>query len=500
MSVSPKPEPHPASVAPIFPIAMAAAWILQAFLGSGDPLPHLWRPLIVTTLAAAAVTGIVWVAGRHRPLPMLVAGLFVLLVLKAWPLLGAVLAIVIWRGALSVMRRLSRRPPLAVPMVVHVFNLANVFGLILLVVLVGSFVFSGIVAFPRQTAAKGTAIATAPNMYFVLLDGYPRQDSLDALGIDNAPFISDLQDRGFFVAPRSHTNYHNTLLTLTSMFNGEYLTDVPDLANPAGDQAAVVRQLNDALNDASLFDDLRTRGYTIIDSPSVFGAASLFRADVVMSGDGINQFDQRILSRTFVGDLLSLGAPDLVDGWLRDAVLTPIRNVEAVAGQDSTSRHFMFAHVLSPHPPFLFDEAGRLPDVEACYAAGCSLWTSELKVLGISTSEYRHLLAAQMQYLNAQVLAMVDEIAAADPTAVVVVFGDHGIRFDAGVSTEYFRNFFSARTPGHSDLFPDDISPVNVLVTIENAYLGTTFPIRDYQAWESKGLLLNLSRWLPDPT
>jgi hypothetical protein len=499
MDVASKPESHPATVAPIFPVAMAAAWILQAFLGSGDPLPHVWRPLIITVVGATVITGIVWFAARRRPVPSLVAGLFVLLVLKAWPLLGAVLAIVIWRGALSLMRRVSRRPPLALPVAVHVFNLANAFGLILLVVLIGSFVFSGIVALPRQTAARGAALATAPNMYVVLLDGYPRQDSLAALGIDNTPFVADLQDRGFFVAPRSHTNYHNTLLTLTSMFNGQYLADVPDLAHPAGDQAAVVRQLNWALNDASLFDDLRSRGYTIIDSPSVFGAASLFRADVVMSGDGINQFDQRILSRTFVGDLLSVVAPDLVSSWLRNAVLTPIRNVEAVADSDSTSPHFMFAHVLSPHPPFLFNAAGQLPEVDACYAAGCSLWTSELKVLGISKAEYRQLLAAQMEYLNARVLAMVDHIADADPTAVVVVFGDHGIRFDAGVSTEYFRNFFSARTPGHSDLFPEDISLVNVLPMIESAYLGTEFPVLGYEAWESKGLLLNLTRWLPDP-
>jgi hypothetical protein len=88
-----------------------------------------------------------------------------------------------------------------------------------------------------------------------------------------------------------------------------------------------------------------------------------------------------------------------------------------------------------------------------------------------------------------------------DPGAIVILFGDHGIRLDAGVSVEYFRNFFAARTPGHPDLFPDDISPVNVLPLIENAYLGTTLPIHPYEAWESVNLLLlNLHRWLPDPT
>ena len=62
-------------------------------------------------------------------------------------------------------------------------------------------------------------------------------------------------------------------------------------------------------------------------------------------------------------------------------------------------------------------------------------------------------------------------------------------------------NFFAARTAGHANLFPTDVSLVNVLTTIENAYLGTAFPIRLYEAWEIKGdTLLKLERWLPDPT
>ena len=92
-----------------------------------------------------------------------------------------------------------------------------------------------------------------------------------------------------------------------------------------------------------------------------------------MSHGGINQFDQRILSRTFAADVLSILSPGLVDGWLRDAVLDPIRDVESQAADAAGDPHLMLAHVLSPHPPFLFDAAGGTPDVEACYGSGCSL-------------------------------------------------------------------------------------------------------------------------------
>jgi len=501
MSVAPKPEPRLRTVVPVFPIAMAVAWILQTFLGGGDPLVELWRPLLFTAVGAGLITGAAWIAGRGRPMTILVGGLFILLFLKAWPLLGAVLAVAIWRGALVIMRRRSGRPPLAVPAAVHIVSLANTFSLILLAVLVVSLALSGAVAFPPAAAARGTAGSSAPNIYFVLLDGYPRQDSLEALEIDNTEFVAALSQRGFSVAARSHTNYHNTLLTLTSMLSGQYLADLPELAAAPGDFPAEERLLHRTLNHARLLDDLRSHGYEIIASPSPYGPAALLSADVVMAHGSINHFDQRIVSRTFLGDLLSIVAPGLVDGWLQDATLSPIDDVESAATDQSGGPHFMLAHVLSPHPPFLFDADGDVPQVQACYVAGCSLWTTERKVLGISEPEYRHLLADQVEFINQRILDMADRIVADDPTGVVVLFGDHGIRFDAGVSAEYFRNFFAARTPGHEDLFPADVSPVNVLVAIENAYLGTTFPIRDYEAWEIKGdTLLNLERWLPDPT
>ena len=500
MSVAPKPEPRTSSVAPIFPVAMAVAWILEAFLASGDPLPYLWRPLLITTAAAVLITGAAWALGGGRPVPQLIIGLGLLVFLKAWPLVGAVMAVLLWRLVVDALRRRAGRRPFRVQAAVQVVGLANLFGLALLGVAGLSLIFGGVGTSSTQAATRGSASPSAPNIYLILLDGYPRQDSLEALGIDNAEFIKDLGARGFAVASRSRTNYHDTTLTLTSMLNGRYLADLPELADSPGDRAGEYRLMNRALNGARLLNDLREHGYTILDSPSAYGPAEIFSADVHLTPGAINHFDLRILSRNFLGDALSILTPGLVDGWLRDGVTAPMRNVQAVAASGSGSPFFVFAHVLSPHPPFLFDAQGADPGVKACYADGCSRWTTERKVLGITAAEYARLLAGQISYLNGRLLGMVDRITDEDPTAVVILFGDHGIRFDAGVSLEYFRNFFAARTPGHGSLFPDDVSPVNVLTGIENAYLGTTFPIREYEAWESKGLLLNLSRWLPDPT
>ena len=500
MSMPDRPERRGLFSAPIFPVVLAAAWVLDTFGYNGDPLPHLWRPLIITVVATAAVVGIVWVAGRRRVLPSLIAGILVLLFLKAWPLLGAILAISAWRAAAAVGRRMRRGAPLPVPGAVQVMRLANAFALVVLAVVLAFLIPRGVIGSMPATAERGTAPATAPNMYFVLLDGYPREDSLHTLGIDNRAFIGELAQRGFTAASDSHTNYHMTQLTLLSMFNGQYVADLPELANPPDDRAAELRFINRALGGARLLDDLRRRGYTIIESPSAYGATTVFTADVLMRPDGFNHFDRLLVANTFLGALLSILSPDLVDGWLRDAVRAPMSDAASVAASASGTPHFMLAHVLSPHMPFLFDATGADPHVQACYASGCSIWTSERKVLGLSAEQYARLMDGQIRFLNSQILEMVDHLTADDPNAVIVLFGDHGLRFSTGVSTEYFRDFFAARTPGHPRLFSDDISPVNVLSTIENTYLGTELPMRDYEAWQSTGgLVLRLVRWLPDP-
>ena len=500
MSTPVRPARRSLLAAPIFPVVLAAAWVLDTFGYNGDPLPHLWRPLIITTVAVMGIVGIVWVASRRRPLPPLITGILVLLFLKAWPLLGAVLAISVWRAAAAVGRRMRRGAPLPEPGAVQVTRLANAFALVVLAVVLVSLIPRGVIGFMPATAERGSAPATAPNMYFVLLDGYPREDSLHLLGIDNRAFIGELEQRGFTTATASHTNYHQTQLTLLSMFNGRYIADLPELANPPDDRAAELRFINRALGGTRLLDDLRRHGYTIIESPSAYGATTVFTADVLMRPDGFNHFDNLLVANTFLGDLLSILSPDLIDGWLRDAVRAPMIDAASVAASASGTPHFMLAHVLSPHMPFLFDATGADPHVQACYPSGCSIWTSERRVLGLSAADYARLMDGQVRYINTQILEMVDRLTADDPNAVIVLFGDHGLRFSTGVSTEYFRDFFAARTPGHPALFPDDIAPVNVLSMIENAYLGTELPMRDYEAWQStNGLVLRLVRRLPDP-
>jgi hypothetical protein len=99
-------------------------------------------------------------------------------------------------------------------------------------------------------------------------------------------------------------------------------------------------------------------------------------------------------------------------------------------------------------------------------------------------AEEIRLTAGQVDCVQRLAIEMVDGIlAGAGPDTVVIVFSDHGPetrldKFDPQPDAihERLANLFAARTPGHPDLFPDDITLVNVLPLLFGAYLDVDLP------------------------
>ena len=102
-----------------------------------------------------------------------------------------------------------------------------------------------------------------PDIYFILLDQYPRSDSLKLIcGGDNRPFLDGLRKLGFYVADRSASNYPRTVMTIASMLNMAYLDekllgpvkeDCPDLGLPAR-----------AIAHNAVFDFMHEHGYRTV--------------------------------------------------------------------------------------------------------------------------------------------------------------------------------------------------------------------------------------------
>ena len=64
----------------------------------------------------------------------------------------------------------------------------------------------------------------SPDIYYILVDGYGRGDVLgDLYSLDNTQFLDDLAQQGFYVANQSHTNYIQSIYSISSALNFTFI-------------------------------------------------------------------------------------------------------------------------------------------------------------------------------------------------------------------------------------------------------------------------------------
>ena len=324
---------------------------------------------------------------------------------------------------------------------------------------------------------------STPSIYLVLLDGYPRADTmLETFGFDNAPFLASLEERGFDVSSDAHTNYNKTWLTLASMLNGVYVGDILGDQPTPDDPTAELRWLQLLINQARIPAALRDAGYTIRTIASQYTSTALLTADSVLTPPQPNEFEVRLIATSPWTALVRDPVADALAAAQADRVVETI-DLTVELALNSSGPQFVLTHVHSPHTPFVLSDAGSKPMAPACFPYGCSFWEPRLARLGLDVDEYGRQLSEQVGGLNDLVLDAVDRLVTADPEAIVIVFSDHGLRFDLDDVDEHYRSLFAARTPGHPQLFEPDVAPVNVLRTLLTSYFAADLQPLPYRSW-----------------
>ena len=181
----------------------------------------------------------------------------------------------------------------------------------------------------------------------------------------------------------------------------------------------------------------------------------------------------------------------LTDGFVADTRTRTLREFEVLhdAVHAHTSRpQFVLAHLPVPHYPMAF-------------RADCSLRPGDQYTFGTIARGSRagdanavKITADQTRCVDALLADAMRDLVATRPDAVVLVFSDHGPEElidwtapdDAGIQ-DRMANLFWARTPSQPGLFPDDISLVNVLPVLANAYLGTDLPLHQNDLYFGSG-------------
>jgi hypothetical protein len=496
----------PAGRLPWHPIVLAAAIVITAWLDAAVSPYAAFRPLAIAMVLAAFLTGAGALVSRSWQLGGIIAtatiaflwskqlidavvgivGRAGLVIGLAWVLLiaaavGLVAYLSVGRGRRPSLNRVTQ----LLNRTASLLLLATfVFGLISgrLLPLVGD-IRQGISLDAWAGQTDGAESASRPDVYAILLDGYPRADVLEyAFGIDNSAFIAELGERGFTVADAAHSDYLWTHVSVPSALNLAYVEQVPALVDVQEGRAPRQPTLRHTVADNEAFETARSNEYVAIGVSAGFEEVAPRQADVYVDSGNLNEFEISLLTSTFSADVVNAVAPDFGSGQLRERIQANLDVLPEVAATRGRPPALVFAHVPAPHQPVVLGEGGA--PVAVPLDAG---WFADSPAeRGQDPVEFADRYRAQLPYLNERILETIDGILAASATPpVIVLFADHGsasvvdwnvtqpAQADPARLLERTGILFAALTPGREDVFPEDISPVDLFRLLFDAYFGT---------------------------
>jgi len=273
-----------------------------------------------------------------------------------------------------------------------------------------------------------------PNVYYLLFDRYASSETLQKdYSYDNGTFMSFLDEQGFVSRQQAYANYPFTQQSISSTLSMDYLSDLESKYKDDAGTFQTAFPYRTIINDPPVAETFKQNGYTYNQVSSWW---DFTRAGVKADEDPTKSFRLRILGLTFwLTDLqrdifhrsalspilqkgITFGSTTIIK---YDQDRNPAQNfhaqidaIETIA-KDSKSQdkpQFTFAHILSPHDPYIFKADGTTADYNGDR-------TDQ------DIDEYTKY-TNQLTYANTQIEQAIATIRKEDPQAVVIFQPDEG--------------------------------------------------------------------------
>ncbi len=321
---------------------------------------------------------------------------------------------------------------------------------------------------PEGQVLRPAADVPMPDIYYIILDGYGRSDTLEQVyGFDNSEFLAGLRDLGFVVAECSQSNYAQTELSIASSTNLLYLESLGDTFRPGTDNRRPLRPL---IRSSAVRRALEALGYHTIAFDTGYTFINLEDADRYLSpglGSGLSGFELMFLRST--AGLLVVDSATVLPRVLapelhgpqdnhRERIRFTFDELERLAADPGPK--YVYAHIVSPHDPFVFGAEGQA--VESPIAGSASP--------GWEQQAY----ADQARFISRRALEMLRVlISQSERPPVILLQADHGPGWNSPAGRMGILNAYLF--PGASQVVEDDLSPVNSFRVLFNAIFGTSF-------------------------
>ncbi len=250
------------------------------------------------------------------------------------------------------------------------------------------------------------------NLYFLVLDGYGRADTLKDAGYDNSAFVQALEKRGFFVDQKALGNYSSTYVSIMAMLEADYVVD--DKSPRYRDRSQFYPT---ALNNGrvpSVVYQFKASGYQTVRVSNEWGRCdeSIFDHCFVEGGQELSYPMRLFLEATVLPQLFPRLATPPPEAIANDAVEIANQRFFEITSKEP---FFLFAHELAPHAPFR-------------YGPGCIARTPQPDDES-SPKIARPLYLQMLPCVNRNVLHLIDRIVGSDPDGLIILASDHGTDF-----------------------------------------------------------------------
>jgi hypothetical protein len=241
------------------------------------------------------------------------------------------------------------------------------------------------------------------DIYYIILDSYPSNIVLKKYyHFDNNIFLQALRERGFYVADKSTSNYPITQLSLCSSLNMCYPDDLPIKKK---NNKTYISSLNNLVDDNEVMRLAKKRGFQIVKIGSYWQPTSRKETKSHLT---INEVTVAFLKTSLLKEFFD---KYYINPSIRVAIMNAFERLQSTPSKTEFPK-FVFAHILCPHPPYVFGPDGEQPK------------TSLLVSRQFNNTK---LFTNQVNYLNQIVLKTVDTILAQSHSKPIIILqGDHG--------------------------------------------------------------------------
>ena len=355
----------------------------------------------------------------------------------------------------------------------------------------------------KPSAEKVMDSPDRPDIYYIIPDGYPSDEQLlQDMNIDNSEFSEALRERGFVIAPHAQSNYGVTQLSLATTLNMQYYS-----SNPT--EMSDMDHLRLSSANSKVAQELLRLGYTYVQFVSGYvlpspiadinrdfapGGPIDIRLEDTKLGTGVIQdrqsekirivMDRALFLQPFTPLYIDSTALRIVRSQLEKLRLTEekapfhgkaaqrfldtVDEVENIVAMPEAT--FTIIHLMQPHAPVNFNEAGDI--IEQIAFPGPAEFYADLR------------------FSNSQFLELFDTILQDSTNEPVIIFqADHGGFFGRVTNRSgrfaSFDVFAAYHLPAQFTLdFPKTYTLINAFALILNEVFDTEYELQESRLFE----------------